>query len=60
MERGRALADDDVEEEVLHRRIEHLLDLVVEAVDLVDEEDVALLEVREDGGEVARAGDGGA
>ena len=44
--RGRALADDDVEPEVLERRVEDLLDRAVQAVDLVDEEDVALLERR--------------
>ena len=35
------LADDDVEPEVLERRVEDLLDRPVDAVDLVDEEDVA-------------------
>src|SRR5262249_48229092 len=39
----------------LHRRIERLLDDVVQPVDLVDEEDLAALEVREDRREVARA-----
>ena len=58
--RRRPLADDDVEEEVLHRGIEDLLDLVVEAMYLVHEEDVARLEVGEDGGEVPSALDGGA
>jgi hypothetical protein len=48
-----ALADDDVELEVLHRGIQDLLDDAVQAVDLVDEQDVARLEVRKDGGEVA-------
>src|SRR5262249_58767563 len=51
--RGRALADDDVEPEVLERRVEDLLDRPVEAVDLVDEEDVARLERRQDRGDVA-------
>ena len=61
-DRARAgpLADDEVEGEVLHRRVEDLLDGAREAVDLVDEEDVVLLEVREDGGEVAGALDRGA
>ena len=49
------LPDDDVDLEVLHRRIEDLLDGPVEPVDLVDEEDVALLQVREDGGHVGLA-----
>ena len=51
----RALADHDVELEVLHRRVEHLFDRTRQAVDLVDEEDVAVLEVGQDRGEVARA-----
>ena len=33
---------------------------LVEAMDLVDEQDIALLEVREDGRQIARALDGGA
>ena len=53
--RRRPLADDDVEPEVLERRIEDLLDRAVEAVDLVDEEDVAGLERRQDRGDVALA-----
>src|SRR5438132_4389371 len=60
--RGRPLADDDVEPEVLERRVEDLLDRAVQPVDLVDEEDVARLERGEDRGDVAlalerRAGD---
>ena len=53
--RSRALADDDVEPEVLERRVEDLLDRAVEAMDLVDEEDVPLLEAGEDRGHVALA-----
>src|SRR6185369_943503 len=53
------LADDDVEAEVLERRIEDLFDRRVQAVDLVDEEDVARLERGEDRGEVAFALDRG-
>ena len=53
--RRRALADHDVDLVVLHRRVEDLLDGGVEAVDLVDEEDVALLQVGEQAGEVALA-----
>ena len=52
--RARALADHDVELEVLHRRIEDLLDRRRQAVDLVDEQDLARLQVRQDAGEVAR------
>ena len=50
----RPLADEDVQLEVLHGRIEDLLDRPVEAVDLVDEQHVALLQVGEEGGQVAR------
>ena len=55
--RCRTLANDNVEEEVLHCGVEDLLDLVVEAVYLVHKEDVALLEVGEYGGKVSRASD---
>ena len=50
--RRRPLADDDVETIVLERRIEDLIDRMVEAVDLVDEEDVALVERGQDCGQV--------
>ena len=50
--RRRPLADHDVDLVVLHGRVEDLLDGGVEAVDLVDEEDVALLEVGEQAGDV--------
>ena len=53
--RRRALADHDVELEVLHRRVEHLFDRARQAVDLVDEQHVAVVEVGEDGGEVTGA-----
>ncbi len=53
--RRRALADDDVELEVFHRRVEHLLDRAREAMDLVDEEHVTVVEVGEDRREVAGA-----
>ena len=55
--RRRPLADDQVELEILHRRIEDLLDRRIEPVDLVDEQDVALLEVGEQRREVAGLGD---
>ena len=48
--RRRPLADHQVERAVLHRRIEHLLDRRIEAVDLVDEQDIAVLEVGEQRG----------
>ena len=44
--RRRPLADDEVELEILHGRVEDLLDGRVEAVDLVDEQHVALFERR--------------
>src|SRR4029450_13795549 len=53
--RARALPDQHVEMEVLHRGIEDLLDGRRQPVDLVDEEHVAGFEVREQRGEIARA-----
>ena len=53
--RRRTLADDDVELEVLHRRVQDLLDLTREPVDLVDEQHVAVVEVGEDRRQVAGA-----
>ena len=55
--RRRPLADDEVELVVLHGGIEDLLDRRVEPVDLVDEQDVAVLEVGQQRGEVAGLGD---
>ena len=46
------LADDDVEPKVLERRVEDLLDRAVDAMDLVDEEDVLHVEAGEDRGHV--------
>src|SRR5699024_4273692 len=45
--RARPLAHDDVDAEVLHRHVEHLLGGAGDAVDLVDEQDVTLHEVGE-------------
>src|SRR5207253_11348120 len=45
--------------EFLHRRIEDLLDDAGQAVDLVDEQDGTVLEVRQDRGEIAGAFDRG-
>ena len=53
----RPLAHHDVQLEIFQRRVQHLLHHAVQAVDLVDEQHVALFEVREDGGQVPRAGD---
>jgi len=44
----RSFADDDIELVVFHRRVEHFLDHLVEAVDLIDEEHVAVIEIRQD------------
>src|SRR4051794_37116822 len=53
--RGRPLPDDDVEPEVLERRVEDLLCRAIQAVDLVDEEDVARLQGCQDRRDVAFA-----
>src|SRR5207244_10232613 len=56
---GGALADDDVEPEVLERRVEDLLDRPAQAMDLVHEEDVALVERGQDRRQVALPLEGG-
>ena len=53
--RRRALPDHDVDLVVLHRRIEDLLDDAVEAMDLVDEQHVAGVEVGQQRRQIARA-----
>ncbi len=55
--RRRSLADDEVELEVLHRRVEDFLDRRIEPVDLVDEQHVARFEVGQQRGEIAGLGD---
>ena len=55
--RRRTLADDEVELIVLQRRIEDFLDRRAQAMDLVDEEDVAVFEVGEQRREIAGLGD---
>src|SRR5581483_4884290 len=50
---GGPLADDDVELVVLHRRIKNLFDDRAQAMDLIDEERVVRLQIREYGGEIA-------
>jgi hypothetical protein len=52
--RRRTLVEYDVDLVVLHRRIEILLDDRAEAVDFVDEEHVARVEVGQQAGQVAR------
>ena len=51
--RARPLTDDDVELEVLHRRIEDLFDRRAHPVDFVDEEHLARLQVRQDRRQIA-------
>src|SRR5712692_1903520 len=53
--RPRSLADDQVNAVVLHRRIEDLFDGWHQAMDLVEEKDLAGLERGEDGGQIALA-----
>ena len=55
-----ALADHDVQRVVFQRRVEHLFHLPGQAVDLVDEEHIALLQIGQQGGKVAGLLDGGA
>ena len=50
---GRTLAEDQVELKVLHCGIEHFFDGASQAMDLVDKQDVAVFEFREDRREVA-------
>jgi hypothetical protein len=49
----RPLADNEIELEILHRRIEKLLHHVIQSMDLVDKEDVPGLEICQDGCEIA-------
>ena len=56
--RADSLAEHRVEDEVLHRRVERLLDDALQAVDLVDEEDVPLGQVHQDRAQRAGVVDG--
>ena len=56
--RARPGPDHDVDLELLHRGIEHLLDAGRQAVDFVDEEHVARVQRAEDAGQVALPLDG--
>ncbi len=56
--RARSLADDDVQREIFHRRVEHFFHGAAQAMHFVDEEDVALAQIGEDGRQVAGALDG--
>src|SRR6476620_6154762 len=53
--RRRTFADHDVDLEVFERRIEYLLDHRREPMDLVDEKNITLVEIAQDGGKVAGA-----
>ena len=52
--RVRPLVDDDVEPEVLHRRVEIFLDVLVQPMDLVDEKDITLLQRGQQSRKIAR------
>ena len=52
--RAGALTNDDIDAEIFHREVEHFLGCAREAVDLIDEQDVAFLEARQDRRQVAR------
>ena len=52
--RARPFADDDVDPEVLHREVEHLFGWTSHAMDLVEEQHLALGQRRQHRGEVAR------
>ena len=52
----RPLTDHKIELIVLHRRIERLFDRGRKSMNLVDEQDIVLLKVRQDGGQIARMG----
>ncbi len=56
--RAAGLAQDYVELEVLHGRVEDLLHRPGQAVDLVDEQDVPLAQVGQQRGQVARPDQG--
>ena len=56
--RVRALVDDDVQFEILHRGIEIFLDGLLQAMDFIDEQHVAFFEIGQQAGEVAGFFDG--
>ncbi len=51
--RRRPRADDDIEREIFHGGIEYLFDGPSKPVDLINEENIALAQIREDGRQVA-------
>ena len=56
--RAGSAANDEIEREVLHRRVEDLLERPSESVDLIDEQDVPGLEICDDRRQVPRPLDG--
>ena len=54
--RRRALADHQIELAILHGGIKNFLHRRTEAMDLINEENVAGLQIGEDGGEIAGLG----
>ncbi len=52
--RGGAFADDEIELEILHRRIEHFLHHRREAMNFINEQNVALFQIGEQCREIAR------
>ena len=55
--RRRTFADDEIELEILHRRVKDFLHRRIEPVNFVDEQNVARFEIGELGGEIAGLGD---
>ena len=51
---GGVLSEHDVDGEILHRRVQHLLDLTVQAVDLIDEKHITLGKSVQNRGDLAR------
>ncbi len=54
----RTLPHDDIEHIIFKCGVEHLLDLAIQSMDLVDEEHIAVFEVGEDGRKIPWTGDG--
>jgi len=54
----RPLIDDDVQFEILHRRVKVFLDGFLQAMNFIDEKDVPFVEVGEQAGEVSGFFDG--
>ena len=52
---ARSLADDEIDAEIFHRRVQNFFDGGLEAVNFVEEENFAQFERSENGGEIAFA-----